>query len=141
VTNRWQRGFTLLELMIVVLIIAVLAGIAIPAYQNYITRATRTKATRALMDLAGREERYYYSNNRYAATLSSVGYNSPYVDSNTDSRYYKVSIPAASATSYTLQADPEDVQLTKDTQCGTLTLNRAGVKDSATHDVACWSGQ
>ncbi|MGN6312547.1 MAG: type IV pilin protein [Rhodanobacteraceae bacterium] len=140
-SNRWQRGFTLVELMIVVLIIAVLAAIAIPAYQNYITRATRTKATRALMDLAGREERYYYSNNSYAATLSSVGYNSPYVDSNADSRYYTLGISSASATDYTLTAAPGGLQATKDTQCGTLTLNRAGVKDSATHDARCWSGQ
>lgn len=138
--NRWQRGFTLVELMIVVLVISVLAMIAIPSYKSYITRVTRTKATRALMDLAGREERYYYGNNRYAATLSSVGYNSPYVESNTDSRYYTVSIPSATSTDYTLQAAPAGAQV-NDAQCGTLTLNRAGVKDSTTHDARCWSGQ
>ena len=140
-SNRWQRGFTLLELMIVVGIIAILAAIAIPSYQSYMTRAARTKATRALMDLAGREERYYYSNNRYAATLSSVGYNSPYIDSNTDSRYYTVSIATADTTDYTLQAAPGGEQAIKDTLCGTLTLNRAGVKGSANSDARCWSGQ
>lgn len=139
--NRWQRGFTLLELMIVVVVIAILAAIAIPSYQNYITRVTRTKATRALMDLAGREERYYYGNNRYAATLSSIGYNSPYVESSTDSRYYAVGIASASSTDYTLQAVPQATQATKDTQCGTLTLNRAGVKGSTNSDARCWSGQ
>lgn len=139
--KRWQRGFTLVELMIVVAVVAILAAIAIPTYENYITRATRTKATRALMDLAGREERYFYSNNRYAGTLSSVGYNSPYVESNADSRYYTVSIPAASATNYTLWAAPQGAQATKDTLCGKLTLNRAGVKGSANSDARCWSGQ
>lgn len=139
--NRWQHGFTLVELMIVVVVIAILAAIAIPSYESYITRATRTKATRALMDLAGREERYFYSNNRYAATLSSVGYNSPYVESDADSRYYTIGIASASSTDYTLTATPEATQAAKDTLCGTLTLNRAGVKGSTNSDSRCWSGQ
>jgi len=138
-----RNGFTLIELMIVVLIIAVLAAIAIPAYQNYITRAARTKATRALMNLAGMEERFFYSNNKYTKTLTDFGImDSPYcVENCSDSRRYTITIPSATSTDYTLQAAPAGAQLTQDTACGTLTLNRAGQK-KATGDPSntkrCW---
>lgn len=140
--SRKIRGFTLIELMIVVLIIAVLAMIAIPGYQKYVTRATRTKATRALTSLAGMEERYFYSNNKYTSALSDLGITAPYcVDNCTDSRYYTITIPSASTTSYLLQATPGGVQATQDTDCGNLTLNRAGVKAASkdpSNTKRCW---
>ena len=141
-SRRAQRAFTLIELMIVVLVIGILAAIAIPAYQQYVPRAARTKATRALLDLAGREERYFYQSNTYTATLASVGLPSPYyVDSNTDARYYTVTIPAASATSYTLTATPGGAQ-TSDSKCNVLSINRAGVKSVTGTQTAqqCWGG-
>lgn len=137
------RGFTLIELMIVVLVIGILAAVAIPAYQNYITRAARTKATQALMNLAGVEERYFYSNNTYTKTLSNLGVtSSPYcMESCSDSRYYTITIPSASSTDYTLQAVPGATQAAQDGACGTLTLNRAGQK-AASGDPSnvkrCW---
>jgi len=138
-----RTGFTLIELMIVVLVIGILAAVAIPAYQNYVTRAARTKATQGLMNLAGMEERFLYSNNKYTKTLSDLGItNNPYcIQSCSDSRLYTITIPSASSTDYTLQAAPGGAQATQDTQCGTLTLNRAGQK-AATGDPSntkrCW---
>ena len=142
VKKQGQTGFTLLELMIVVVIVAILATIAIPSYQRYITRATRTKATQALSNLAGLEERYFYSNNTYTKTLSDLGIKSPYcMDACTDARYYNVTIPESSATNYLLEADPENTQKVQDTDCGNLTPNRAGEKKAAldpSNTKRCW---
>lgn len=135
-----QRGFTLIELMIVVLIIGILAAIAIPAYQQYVTRATRTKATRALLDIAGLEERYFYSNNTYTSDLANLGITAnPYcIENCTDARFYTITIPSATTIDYTLDATPGNTQATQDTQCGTLTLNRAGQKTPSDPSLRCW---
>jgi type IV pilus assembly protein PilE len=129
-----QAGFTLLELMIVVAIVAVLAMIAVPAYRQYILRGHRTDATKALQELAAREEDYYFSNNIYTNSLSNLG-----SSSSAAGEYYTVSIPSASSTDYTLQATVQGTQA-QDTSCTSFRLTRAGVQSSggtATSDV-CW---
>src|SRR6267154_1626429 len=68
-------GFTLVELMIVVVIVAILASIAIPAYNSQIRKSRRTEAKTALLDLAGREERYFNtSNNTYTNLAVNLAY-------------------------------------------------------------------
>jgi type IV pilus assembly protein PilE len=56
------RGFTLVELMIVVVIGAILLGIAVPSYMSSIRKTRRSEAKTALLELAGREERYLSTN-------------------------------------------------------------------------------
>lgn len=61
----FERGFTLIELMIVVAIIAILASIGYPSYINYINRAKIIDATATLSDYRIRLEQYYQDNRKY----------------------------------------------------------------------------
>lgn len=61
----WQRGFTLLEVMVVVMMIAVLAAIAIPSYQEYVRRAEASRASQEMLRLAQELERYKARNFNY----------------------------------------------------------------------------
>lgn len=69
-----MRGFTLIELMIVVTIVGILAAIGYPSYQNYVLRAQRSEAVAMLMDLQAKQERYYFSNNRYTNDVADLGH-------------------------------------------------------------------
>lgn len=60
-----QRGFTLIELMIVVVVIGILASIAIPAYTQYVVRAKLAEAISQLSDIRNRMERSYQDHRRY----------------------------------------------------------------------------
>lgn len=132
------KGFTLIELMIVVAIVAILAAIAIPSYQSYVLRSHRTVAVNALMDLASREARYYTTNNTYVASMLTLGYAAdPMPVPNAANPYYNIAVTAANATSFTLTATPAGSQA-NDT-CGNFTYNDLGVKGVSAGTVSdCW---
>jgi prepilin-type N-terminal cleavage/methylation domain-containing protein len=60
-----QRGFTLIELMVVVTIIAMLASLAVPIYTNYLRDARLNEAKPFLLDIAARERLYKFKNGVY----------------------------------------------------------------------------
>ncbi len=141
-TPRLARGFTLIELMIVVAIIGILAVIAYPSYLNHVRESRRTSAKTALLDVAGHEERYFTTNNTYTTSLSTLGYPSgatmPVPSSTQD--YYDVKIVSANGTSYFLQAVPAGDQA-QDTECGTFTLNNVGIQGNTGNSGSsqdCW---
>ena len=71
--NRRSRGFTLIELMIVVAIIAILATIAFPAYSRYLARSHVSAAQAYLMNLAQRQQQYLLDNRDYADDATIKG--------------------------------------------------------------------
>lgn len=133
--HRRQSGFTLIEIMIVVMIVAILAAIAIPAYHRYVVRAHRTDATRTLLDLAGRQEHYFYSNNTYAPDVTTLGGTATMAG-----QFYTVAVNSADTKNFSITATAISTQATEDTECGNFTINRQGqqtVSGTGTK-AACW---
>lgn len=68
-----QRGFTLVELMIVVAIIGILAAVALPAYNDYVRRGQIPEATSALSDYRVKMEQYFQDNRNYGTATCASG--------------------------------------------------------------------
>lgn len=137
---RNEHGFTLIELMITVVIVSILASIALPSYQSYILKSHRTAAIGAIMELAGREARYYTINNSYTASMVALGYSADPmpVTGGSSTTYYNLSVQSASpSTTFSLQAVPVGNQLND--SCGTYIYGYLGVKGISSGTLSdCW---
>ena len=133
-------GFTLIELMIVVAVIGVLAAIAIPAYSNYVDRATRADAKSSLLTIAQRLERCYTITNSYRGAGCPTSGEGGLVS---DEGFYRIVINVNTlGTTYEITATPlaGTRQHSRDlARCGSFTINQVGQR-TATGSLgnACW---
>ena len=133
VTNR---GFTLIELMIVVLIVSIIGVIAYPNYRDYVVRAARSEAKGALISTAAKQEQYFINNKTYANSTALLGLDNPFI---TEGGKYQIQITSSSASAFSLTAVPQGGQ-TDDTDCMNFTLDSNGTKGvSGTAGAGtCW---
>lgn len=130
--NLRHRGFTLIELMIVVTVIAVLAGIAYPSYKNYILKGNRASAQAFLMDAAQRQQQYFLDNRSYAPDLATLFGTASPIPSQV-SPYYTITVETAAGPPPMFSV----VAVTKGTQISSgeptpLTINQSGAKTPST---------
>ena len=131
-----QQGFSLIELMVVVVIIGVIIAVVAPSYQSYITNSYRSDAYDKLTEVMFQMERYKTKNRTYTIDLADLGYGGATTISNED--YYTISAVAGCgsgiARCVTLNATARQAPQTNDTGCTTISMNSQGVKSPAD----CW---
>jgi len=141
-----QAGFSLVELMIVVVIMVILAGLALPSYNQYVLRAQRGIAQQLIADIRARQERFFLNNRGYADDLADLGFASTTINidkqgnpgASTADAIYTLSLTNTSATTWTAQAVPKNGQI-KDSDCATLTMAHTGLRSaSGSGGSACW---
>lgn len=141
------RGFTLIEVLIVVVIIGILTAIAIPSYTQYMRRAARHQAEATMLNLSQMEERYYTNNYTYYAVNTPAPAPEPNGWSNFSgdgmgARKYDIIVNIPNPinnlpNTYRIKATPSNGFV--DTDCGFLTLDNMGVKASNLGSVStCW---
>ena len=98
-SKKPARGFTLIELMVVVIIIGILAAIAMPAYNNYVTQTRAVAGVSPLADARVKMEQFFQDNRSYASAGTICGASMP---ANTSTFQYACTAPTS--TTYTITA-------------------------------------
>lgn len=131
--DRHVRGFTLVELMVVVAIIAVVSAFAVPSYLRYGLRTRRVDAHHALLNIAMAQERYYATHGRYTKSMADLG-----LKTLSEKGYYRLSLEGdekdtwfhASAAPAPGGAQAKDV-------CRAVDINSLGQRNSRNYQVEC----
>jgi type IV pilus assembly protein PilE len=133
------RGFTLIELMIVVVVVAILGTVAFPAFRDQVRKSRRADAITSLNKIAQAQERWRANNAAYGSSLASTGLNV----ANPSSGYYTLSVSGATATGYTAAASAAGSQA-NDAKCTSFTLTMLNGETTYTSTgsataAACWN--
>ena len=143
-----QRGFTLIELMIVLVIVAILASIAVPSYQNSVMKSRRADAKAALSAAAAEQEKWFFQFMQYSGDVDDIGGNGSGLLLSPEG-FYTVTVTNPSAGTctssapfncYTLTATPTvGGPQEEDTACTTFVLAHTGARSATgSNSSSCW---
>jgi type IV pilus assembly protein PilE len=144
-----SSGFTLVELLVVMLLIGVLIGIAVPSYRSHVLRANRSEGRAALLALATAQEKFHLECHRYAAGID------PGLDADCEAErlrfpthsergYYRVAVTSADEVGWSAAATAAGPPQDADARCQRLQLDGTGQRsavDGGGNDssLECWS--
>lgn len=128
-----MRGFTLVELMVVLALTALLAGAALPSYRDQWLRAGRADAVQALVTLQGAQERYRAGQGWYANQLSALGASTLSMQGR-----YAITLVSRGAESYQARAEARGAQA-GDGDCAVLTLDVSEGFAQLGPSASCWN--
>lgn len=138
--KKFNSGFTLVELMVVVLIVGIISAVAIPSYMDMIRASNRTDAKTVINDVAHRLQRCFTAYSSYidvnCAVAGSITRGNNIVS---EKGYYTVTGVLAAAR-FGLTAVPvAGKSQSKDSKCKTLELDEAGVRGATgSNSTECW---
>jgi type IV pilus assembly protein PilE len=130
-----------------VAIVAIVMAIAFPSYERYVVTTKRAVAQNALLQVADRQQQFFMDNKRFAASLANLGFaaNPWVVDDQGSSTVagdadavYSVTLTNVTQTTWTATAAPLNGQLSRDADCGSLSITQAGTKTSTGGGNNCW---
>ena len=130
-----KSGFTLIEVMIVVLIVGVLSSIAFSNYGDSVVNSRRTDGRTAILNTAASLEKCIAIYGSYNNAGCSIG-NGDSIDS--PEKYYMVKVTSAART-FTLTASSAGKSQDRDTDCTSLTMDNLGAQSgTGSHPELCW---
>ncbi len=130
--RQTQRGFTLIELMIVVLVLGILTAIAYPSYTSHLRKSRRAEAQQVLMDAYTRQQQQLLDTRSYIVSATKKVEDTGAPINTTLASFYTFAMDPSTASTFTLTATPAGSQVGD--SCAMLSITHLGQKSPAT----CW---